>query len=128
MFLIRTAFWLTLIILLLPTNEDDQRTVYGAAEAAVRDMSTFCTRNPQVCEKSSDAFEVFSQKARFGAKMVVDFVSDAASGADTAGAPVAATQENGRRFPTLFRKETQSTLTDKDKEPGWFGPSSDSGV
>lgn len=124
MFLIRTAFWLTLIILLLPTNEDDQRTVYGAAEAAVRDMSGFCTRNPEVCVKSRDAFEVFSQKAQFGAKMVMDFVSDATSDQD----PVAAVDRNENRYPALFRGDSQNTLTDQDREPGWFGPSSKSGI
>jgi hypothetical protein len=124
MFLIRTAFWLSLIILLLPTNEDDQRTVYGAAEAAVRDMSSFCTRNPDVCAKSRDAFDVFSQKAEFGARMVMDFMSDATSDQ----APVAAVDEKGNRFPTTYRDDPQSTLTDRDREPGWFGPSSKSGV
>lgn len=124
MFLIRTAFWLSLIILLLPTNEDDQRTVYGAAEAAVRDMSSFCTRNPDVCIKSRDAFELFSQKAQFGAKMVVDFVSEARSG-DT---PVAAGEESARNYPAAYGKDTQNTLTSQDREPGWFGPASGSGV
>ena len=79
MFLLRTAFWLTLIILLLPTNEQDQNKIYGTAEAALKDMRSFCVRNPGVCEKSGDAFEVFAQKAEFGARMLMDFVSDVAS-------------------------------------------------
>lgn len=120
MFLIRTAFWLTLVILLLPTNQDDQRTVYGAAEAAIRDMTGFCTRNPDVCAKSRDAFEVFTQKAEFGAKMVMDFMSEATSDQT----PVAAIEESGNRYPTSFRGNSQNTLTDQDREPGWFGPSS----
>lgn len=124
MFLIRTAFWLTLIILLLPTNEDDQRTVYGAAEAAIRDMSTFCTRNPEVCAKSRDAFQVFAQKAEFGARMVVDFVTEATSEQD----PAVAFDQNVSRYPATYSEDSQNTLTEQDRELGWFGPSSKSGI
>lgn len=118
MFLIRTAFWLTLIILLLPTNEQEQRNVYGTAEAAVKDMKSFCTRNPQVCEKSSEALDIFAQKAQFGAKMVMDFISDVSASTGT--------QENvrPRRLPTLFNRESQNTLTEEDKQLTWSGPSS----
>jgi hypothetical protein len=118
MFLIRTAFWLTLIILLL------QRAVYGTAEAAVNDVRTFCTRNPDVCEKSRDAFDVFTQKAKFGAQMLMDFATDASS--DT-GPDGRATDER-RRLPVFFRDDSQNTLTVDDREPSWFGPSSKSGV
>jgi len=118
MFLIRTAFWLTLVILLLPTNEQDQRNVYGTAQAAVKDLKTFCSRNPGVCEKSGDAFDIFAQKARFGAKMVMDFVADAS--AEGTGKDA----DQPRRFPTLFNRDSQNTLTEDDKEPSWFGPSS----
>lgn len=120
MFLIRTAFWLTLVIMLLPTNKDEQRTVYGAAEAAVRDMSSFCTRNPDVCIKSRDAFDVFSQKAQFGATMVMDFMSGMTS--ETGQSETAhRAGENASRYPASFREDPQNTLTDQDREPGWFG-------
>ena len=124
MFLIRTAFWLTLVILLLPTNAEEQKKVYGTAEAAVKDVRTFCTRNPEVCVKSREAFEVFAQKAKFGAQMLMDFVGDTAS--DTPSETADA--DRARRFPTLFRKGARDTLTADDAEPGWFGPSRDSGV
>jgi hypothetical protein len=124
MFLIRTAFWLTLVILLLPTSEAEQRAVYGTAEAAVEDVRTFCTRNPDVCAKSRDAFEVFTQKAKFGAQMLMDFVADAsADNVQDTGDAV-----ERQRFPALFRNDPQNTLTADDREPSWFGPSSKSGV
>lgn len=124
MFLIRTAFWLTLIILLLPTNEQDQNKIYGTAEAALKDLRTFCVRNPGVCEKSGDAFEVFAQKAQFGARMLMDFVSDAAS-----DDPVeTASTEKDRKRPSFFRSESRNTLTDDDAQPSWSGPSSSSGI
>lgn len=123
MFLIRTAFWLTLVILLLPTNEVQQREVYGTAEAAVKDVGAFCTRNPQVCEKSKEAFDVFSQKAQFGAKMVMDFVADTKSETQTS-----VDETRGRRFPSIFSRDSQNTLNNDDLAPAWSGPSKDAGV
>ena len=74
MFLLRTIFWLVILVLLLPTNERQQSQVYGTAQAAVKDVSGFCERNPNVCATGKDAFDVFVHKARFGAEMLMDFV------------------------------------------------------
>jgi hypothetical protein len=74
MFLIRTVFWLIILVLLLPTNAQQQSEVYGTAQAAVKDVRGFCERNPSVCTTGKDAFAVFVQKARFGAEMLMDFV------------------------------------------------------
>ncbi len=74
MFLIRTVFWLIILVLLLPTNAQQQSEVYGTAQAAVKDVSGFCERNPNVCATGKDAFAVFMQKARFGAEVLMSFV------------------------------------------------------
>ena len=74
MFLLRTIFWLVVLVLLLPTNEQQQSQVYGTAQAAVKDVSGFCERNPTVCTTGKDAFDVFVHKARFGAEMLMSFV------------------------------------------------------
>ncbi|MGB6949112.1 MAG: DUF5330 domain-containing protein [Methyloceanibacter sp.] len=76
MFLIRTGFWLIVLILLLPTNEQQQSQVYGTAQAAVKDVSSFCERNPGVCATGKDAFDVFVEKAQFGAEMLMGFVKE----------------------------------------------------
>jgi len=74
MFLIRTVFWLIILVLLLPTNAQQQSQVYGTAQAAVKDVSGFCERNPSICATGKDAFAVFVQKARFGAEVLMSFV------------------------------------------------------
>ena len=74
MFLIRTVFWLVILVLLMPTNKQQQSQVYGTAQAAVKDVSGFCERNPSVCATGKDAFAVFMHKARFGAEMLMSFV------------------------------------------------------
>jgi len=118
MFMIRTAFWLSLLILLLPTDEQDQKVVYGNAEAAVRDLSTFCARNPDVCEASKDAASTFSKKAQFGAKMLMDFFQDA-----SAKTTVELDGDRSNRRPSFFRRDAQNTLTADDLRPSWSVPS-----
>ncbi len=75
LFLMRTAFWLIIIVLLLPTDERQRSEVYGTAQAAVNDVATFCDRNPETCARGKDAFAVFVQKAQFGARMLMDLIS-----------------------------------------------------
>jgi Family of unknown function (DUF5330) len=124
MFIIRTAFWLSLLILILPTDEQKQQLVYGNTEAAVKDLRNFCTRNPGVCEASKNAAYTFSQKAKFGAKMLMDFVQEKAS--DTNYQP---SYESGNRRPSFLRRESQNTLTAEDMRPAWSIPSNNgSGV
>ena len=99
MFLIRTVFWLIILVLLLPTNAQQQSQVYGTAQAAVKDVSGFCERNPCVCATGKDALEVFMQKARFGAEMLMGFVKGqtglvAHEAGEVAGAGDAGTAES----------------------------------
>ena len=64
MFLIRSAFWLMIIVLLLPTDEGQQSEVYGTAEAAVKDVANFCDRNPETCTTGKDAFACSGPQGR----------------------------------------------------------------
>jgi len=118
MFLIRTAFWLSLLILILPTDEQKQQVIYGNTEAAVKDLRNFCTRNPDVCEASKNAAHTFSQKAKFGAKMLMDFVQEKAGDANFQPA-----SQSGNRRPSFLRSGPQDTLTADDMQPSWSIPS-----
>jgi hypothetical protein len=133
MFLIRTAFWLMILVLLLPTDERQQSDVFGTAEAAVKDVSGFCGRNPGVCEKGKDAFDVFVHKAEFGARMLMSFISEQSGSTSEAAAPVAESatapasaswaeepaQESGAPAAVM---DSQDTLNPKDLEPAWGLP------
>lgn len=123
MFLIRTAFWLTLVILLLPTNKGEQVQILGTAEAAIQDVRTFCVRNPEVCEKSKTAFYGFGEKAQFGAKMLMSFIDD-----KTRGVSEQETASNPDERKSLFGSETRGTLTNDDLQPNWLGGDRKSGV
>ncbi len=83
MFLVRIAFWLIIIVLLLPTDGKQQSEVYGTAQAAVKDVSGFCDRNPDACVKGMNIFNMLVQKAQFGASMLVGFVQEQSAGGET---------------------------------------------
>lgn len=151
MFLIRTAFWLIILILLLPTNEQQQSEVYGTAQAAVKDVSGFCDRNPNVCDVGKDAFDVFVQKAQFGGEMLMAFIKEQTSvasddaatapGADDSVAPAGAPQPSSLDqssaadigswsvAPVTVEPVSandsfsQDTLRNDDLRPAWNGPS-----
>lgn len=139
MFLIRMAFWIIVVILLLPTDRDQQSEVLGTAQAAVKDISGFCTRNPDVCVKGQDYFQVFMAKAEFGANMVMDFVNDRrsdevevppvyeASGEPTILAKPQSQPQNVLAPSTedaISRKlqDPQNTLQPADLTPNWHAP------
>ncbi|XSG81228.1 MAG: DUF5330 domain-containing protein [Methyloligella sp. ZOD6] len=135
MFLIRMAFWIIVVILLLPTDRDQQSDVLGTAQAAVKDISGFCTRNPDVCVKSQDYFEIFVQKAQFGADMVMNFIDERSGDSVEVppvyeaepGTPAVHVEPQPQNVLTPARKEevtdkSQNTLKPADLSPGWRAP------
>ena len=64
-FLVRTAFWLTIVVLLLPRLGSAPQVSAGeavsAAGAAVSDMRQFCARQPEACVVGSQALTSFGQ-------------------------------------------------------------------
>ena len=90
-FLLRMAFWLGLVLVLLPrekTPESDKLPQVGASEAvsaataAVSDMGQFCKRQPAACEVGGQAATVLGQRAQDGARKPVLPRSTAAFSAD----------------------------------------------
>lgn len=122
-FLIKVAFWLAIVVLLLPTDSAKQKQTaqvspieaLSAAQAAVADATDFCTRKPDACEIGSQAFQSFGEKAQYGAKLLYEFLSNRfADKADTAA--------NGATGSIrVERKPGQNTLTPSDLEPSWSG-------
>ena len=84
-FLLRMAFWLGLVLVLLPretTPESDKLPQLGASEAvsaataAVSDMSQFCKRQPAACEVGGQAATVIGQRAQEGARKLYHIITD----------------------------------------------------
>jgi Family of unknown function (DUF5330) len=84
-FLLRMAFWLGLVLVLLPrdkTPESDKLPQIGASEAvsaataAVSDMGQFCKRQPAACEVGGQAATVLGQRAQDGARKLYQIITD----------------------------------------------------
>jgi hypothetical protein len=84
-FLLRMAFWLGLVLVLLPrekTPESDKLPQVGASEAvsaataAVSDMGQFCKRQPAACEVGGQAATVIGQRAQDGARKLYQIITD----------------------------------------------------
>lgn len=84
-FLVRMAFWLTLVLVLLPTDKSadtdtkesiDTMAAATAAAAAMSDMSQFCTRQPTACEVGGKAAVAIGERAQSGARKVYQFLTE----------------------------------------------------
>jgi hypothetical protein len=84
-FLLRMAFWLGLVLVLLPRNttpESEKLPQIGASEAvsaataAVSDMGQFCKRQPAACEVGGQAATVIGQRAQDGARQLYKIIAD----------------------------------------------------
>src|ERR1700760_1321839 len=84
-FLLRMAFWLGLVLVLLPrdrTPDADKLPQVSvgdavqAATAAVSDMSQFCKRQPQACEVGGQAATVIGVRAEEGARKIYRSITD----------------------------------------------------
>src|SRR4029078_5278811 len=85
LFLLRMAFWLGLVLVLLPrekTPESDKLPQIGASEAvqaataAVSDMGQFCKRQPAAWEGGGKAATVIGQRAQDGARKLYQIITD----------------------------------------------------
>jgi len=85
MFLLKAAFWLGLVLVLLPTGSKKQAVdtpqisaskAAGAATAAVADLSRFCARQPDTCTVGSQVATILAQRAQDGATMVYEFIAE----------------------------------------------------
>lgn len=65
MFLIRTVFWVALLILLLPIGGKNAGNMYGATKHAFNGMDQFCNRNVDICNISQEAWKSLKYKAAY---------------------------------------------------------------
>jgi hypothetical protein len=124
MFLLRVAFWLSVVVILLPSGSQQPASgpqvgageAMSAASAAVSDMRQFCGRQPEACTVGSQAAVVFGQKAQAGAKMLYEFLTEKLAPTETGSIGTAA----GKK--TEVGTQSQNTLLPADTKPAWRGP------
>lgn len=120
-FLLRMAFWLGLVLVLLPrdaTPESEKLPQIGASEAisaataTVSDMAQFCARQPAVCEVGGHAAAVIGHRAQDGARKLYRFITDQRSSDETGSIG------DGATGPVLASRSAD-TLTAEDLRAEW---------
>jgi hypothetical protein len=122
-FLLRMAFWLTVVCMLLPsgtksTSPDaniDPKQAVTLASAAVSDMRGFCERQPDACVAGGKVAVALGHKAEAGARTLYEFIttklSEKSEPANKAAAKMIPASGPG-----------QGTLTPADMAPAWHAP------
>jgi hypothetical protein len=122
-FLLRMAFWLGLVLVLLPrekTPESEKLPQLGASQAvsaataAVSDMGQFCKRQPAACEVGGKAASVIGQRAQDGARKLYQIITDKRPPDHTGSIDGAAHAPD-----TLAEAAPRDTLTPDDLAVEW---------
>ena len=88
--ILRTAFWLSAVIILLPAGNDNTpgggkpgqtaqvspEQVVVAATSTASDMSEFCSRQPGVCKTGSAVAGLFEAKAKNGVSLIYNWATE----------------------------------------------------
>jgi hypothetical protein len=126
-FLLRMAFWLGLVLVLLPrekTPESEKLPQIGtseavsAATAAVSDMGQFCKRQPAACEVGGQAATAIGQRAQDGARKLYQIITDKKSPDHTGS--IGGIDDADIAAITVPR----DTLTQDDLQVEWHVPTS----
>jgi hypothetical protein len=122
-FLLRLAFWLGVILVLLPSggsqplpkSQVSAGEAFSAAKVAVTDMQHFCERQRDACVVGSQVAVTLGQRAQAGAKMLYEFLSE------QFGEDRGAAASTGS-VPRPMTKPSQHTLRPEDLATPWRGP------
>jgi hypothetical protein len=135
-FLLRMAFWLGLVLVLLPIGSSQRSApssdlraseAISAASATVGDVRGFCARQPDACTVGSQVATAIGYRAQAGAKILYDVLSEAMAPHETgsltgrSGGPAAGDKPSTEK--STAARTSQSTLTPVDLIPAWRGPS-----
>ena len=88
--ILKAAFWLSAVVILLPAGNDNvpgggqpaseasvtTDQVVVAATSVAGDVSEFCGRQPVVCETSSAMLGVFEAKAKNGVRLIYNWATE----------------------------------------------------
>lgn len=123
-FILRVAFWLTVVLLLLPSTPDSQAPQAGtaaaprvnaiealsAAKSAVSDAGDFCSRQPQACAIGREVIGILGERAEAGARLLLTYIGDQIS------------EEKRKVAARAAANPADDTLTAHDLSPDWQAP------
>jgi hypothetical protein len=114
-FLLKTSFWLTVVVLLLPFGmpADQSQTstriepgaALHAATATVSDFKGFCERQPDACAVGQQAVQAVGERAQVGVKLIYDYLNS----------------RFGPQAKVEGNPPSTGTLTERDLQIPWRG-------
>lgn len=123
-FLLRMAFWLGVVCLLLPgtgsqsnspATQVDAAQAVTVASAAVSDARGFCDRQPAACAAGGKVAVALGHKAEAGARTLYDFITSSIR-----GKPAAKDGKLAKVMPVSV--PGNGTLTASDLKAPWHEP------
>ena len=125
-FLLKIAFWMGVVLVLLPSGTSKPVTggpqigsadAISAASAAVTDMRKFCERQPAACDVGSQSVTALGHRAQAGAKILYEFLSEQFGPNDQRAAGTTGSIPARGAAPS-----SQNTLIPADRAIEWLGP------
>jgi hypothetical protein len=124
-FLLRMAFWLCVVCVLLPSGgsqssdpdrQIDAKQAVTLASAAVTDARGFCDRQPDACQVGGNLIVALGHKAEAGARTLYQFISARLS------EPAGNSGEKTAAKLVPVSGAGNSSLTASDLQPAWHAP------
>jgi hypothetical protein len=122
-FLLRMAFWLGVVCVLLPSGNKstspegniDAKQAVTVASAAVSDVRGFCERQPDACVVGGKVAIALGHKAEAGARTLYEFITTKLSETSVPAGKTAANLGSASG-------PGHGTLTSADMAPVWHAP------
>ncbi len=131
-FLLRVAFWLTLVCLLVPGTKSsapdahiDAGQAFTVASAAMSDARGFCERQPQACSVGNQVASAIGHKAEDGARTLYQLISGRVGDKPAGKAAQKHVDVIAEKLAEMQRSipvASRGTLTPSDLQPAWQGP------
>lgn len=131
-FLLRMAFWLGVVCLLLPGSgpkssdaQIDPTQAMSVASAAVSDARGFCGRQPEACVAGGKVATALGEKAEAGARTLYQFIMarvDKPAETDKTATFAARNEKPAARLVNVSDQPQHGTLTRGDIQPAWHAP------
>jgi hypothetical protein len=132
-FLLRLAFWLGVVCVLLPAGtkmstdaQIDPAQAITVASAAVSDARGFCGRQPQACVAGGEVAAAIGHKAEAGARTLYRFISatltEKSSDAPSVTQAKLASTPDDKPAVVPVSARSHGTLTGADLQPAYHAP------
>ena len=132
-FLLRLAFWLGVVCVLLPAGTKmstdakiNPAQAITVASAAVSDARGFCGRQPQACVAGGEVAVAIGHKAEAGARTLYRFISatlnEKSSDAPAVAQAKLASQPDAKPVVVPVSARGHGTLTGTDLQPAYHAP------